>query len=269
MKNKKITFIGAGNMGGAILSGLITRNLVEASNVTVFDTYEPKLAEFEEKYKVNTEKDVSLAVKQADIVILAVKPNVMESVLQNITSSLKETVILVSIAAGVSIENIIKNTFDSVKVARIMPNTPAMVGEGMSSVSVNDKVTEEEANLVLEIFNSLGKAELVPESLIDAVTGLSGSGPAYVYMFIEALADGAVVEGMPRDKAYKFAAQTVLGAAKMVLETGMHPGALKDMVTSPGGTTIAAVKSLEANGLRNAVIEAVGAATQKSRDMKK
>lgn len=269
MKNKKITFIGAGNMGGAILSGIINKKIVQASNITVFDTNITKMEKFKEKYKVNIQKDVYLAVKEADIVILAVKPNVIESVLQNISDSLKETVILVSIAAGVSINNIEKNTFENIKIARIMPNTPAMVGEAMSSVSVNDKVTEEETDLVLEMFNNLGKAELLPESFIDVVTGLSGSGPAYVYMFIEALADGAVVEGMPRDKAYKFAAQTVLGAAKMVLETGIHPGELKDMVTSPGGTTIEAVKSLEFNGLRSSIIEAVGVATQKSRAMKK
>lgn len=269
MKNKKITFIGAGNMGGAILSGLLTKELVVKENITVFDTYAPKLVELSEKYGIFTEKNIEQAVEGADIVLIAVKPNVIESVLASIKNSLQRDVILISIAAGVSINKIVNATFDGVKVARIMPNTPAMVGAGMSSVSVNSFMTEEEANLVLDIFSSLGEAELVPESLTDVVTGLSGSGPAYVYLFIEALADGAVTQGMPRDKAYKFAAQTVLGSAKMVLETGEHPGVLKDMVTSPGGTTITAIRSLEKNNFRSAVIEAVVSATEKSKELGK
>ena len=269
MKNKNITFIGAGNMGGAILSGLINKKLVEVENITVFDAYAPTLNNLQEKYGVNITYNENLAVENADIVILAVKPNIIDEVLEKIKTNLKENVLLISIAAGVTIKKLEEKTFSSIKVARIMPNTPAMVGEAMSSVSVNNNVTNEEAELVVEIFNSLGKAEIVPEYLIDAVTGLSGSGPAYVYMFIEALADGAVVNGMPRDKAYKFAAQTVLGAAKMVLETEKHPGFLKDMVTSPGGTTIAAVRKLEEKGLRSAVIEAVTTATEKSKQMTK
>lgn len=267
MQNKKITFIGAGNMGGAILSGLLSKNLISTENITIFDTYKPKLQELKEKFGVNTDDVLENSVSEADIVLLAVKPNVVDSVLKSISNNLKRNVILVSIAAGVSINRIVEKTFEDIKVARIMPNTPAMVGEAMSSVSVSNNMTDEEINLVLKIFKSLGKAELLSESLIDSVTGLSGSGPAYVYLFIEALADGAVVEGMPRDKAYKFAAQTVLGAAKMVLETGKHPGELKDMVTSPGGTTIAAIRSLEENKFRASVMEAVITASQKSKNL--
>lgn len=269
MKEKKITFIGAGNMGGAIISGLITREMVGKEQVTVYDAYAPALEKMKNSYGVNISSSVTEAVRGADIVILAVKPNVIDEVLENIKAAMKRDVILVSIAAGITIERLVAKTFEGIKVARIMPNTPAMVGAGMSSVSVNEHVTAEEAELVVNIFDVLGKAELVAESLVDAVTGLSGSGPAYVYMFIEALADAGVLNGLPRDKAYKFAAQTVLGAAKMVLETGKHPGELKDMVTSPGGTTIEAVCALEENGLRSAVISAVNAATEKSKKMTK
>lgn len=267
MQNKKLTFIGGGNMGGAIIAGLLKDKMLAPKQVTVFDSYQPRLAELESLYAINTSSNVEEAVKEADIVVLAVKPNTVDKVLEDVKEYLKENVILVSIAAGISIKHLEEKTTSTIKVARIMPNTPAMVGEGMSSVSVNGNVSEEEANLVLTMFKSLGEAELLPESLIDAVTGLSGSGPAYVYLFIEALADGAVLNGMPRDKAYKFAAQTVLGAAKMVLETGKHPGELKDMVTSPGGTTIEAIRSLEENGLRATVISAVDAATKKSKEM--
>lgn len=173
---------------------------------------------------------------------------------------------LVSIAAGVTIAQM-EEIIGAHKIVRVMPNTPALVGEGMSSISPNGQVTEAEANEVKQLFESLGKAEQVPESMIDAVIGVSGSSPAYTYLFIEALADGAVAEGMPRPMAYEFAAQAVLGAAKMVLETKEHPGVLKDRVSSPGGTTIQAVKTLEENGFRAAVIKAVQAAADKSREM--
>ncbi len=156
-----------------------------------------------------------------------------------------------------------------IKIVRVMPNTPALVGEGMAAICPNDLVSKEETEEVISIFESFGKAEIVEEKLMDSVTAVSGSSPAYVYMFIEAMADAAVLEGMPRDKAYKFAAQAVLGSAKMVLETGMHPGALKDMVCSPGGTTIKAVATLEKHGFRNAIIEAMRDCAIKSKEMSK
>lgn len=269
MNNKTITFIGAGNMGGAIISGLISKNLVKKEQITVYDAYKAALEKAQSNYGVNISEDIAKAVKDADLVILAVKPNIIDSVLDSIKNDLKKDGILISIAAGVTIERLVEKTFAHIKVARIMPNTPAMVGEAMSSVSVNGHLSKEETDLIVSIFGVLGRAELVDESLIDAVTGLSGSGPAYVYMFIEALADAGVLNGLPRDKAYQFAAQTVLGSAKMVLETGKHPGELKDMVTSPAGTTIEAVKSLEKNSFRHAVIEAVTVASQKSKAMRK
>ena len=186
-----------------------------------------------------------------------------------IAPHVKSSCIIVSIAAGKTIAAIEKAFGKEIKLVRAMPNTPALVGEAMSALCVNAHITEAELSEVQAIFNSFGKAEVVPESLIDAVVGVSGSSPAYVYLFIEAMADAAVADGMPRAQAYKFAAQSVLGSAKMVLETGTHPGALKDAVCSPGGTTIEAVAVLEEKGLRNSVITAQRACVQKSKDMSK
>ena len=176
---------------------------------------------------------------------------------------------IVMIAAGQTIAVNEARFGRNIKIVRAMPNTPALVGEGMAALCANSYVTGEEKDEVREIFESFGKAEFVAENMMDVVAGVSGSSPAYVYMFIEALADGAVLQGMPRQQAYTFAAQAVLGSARMVLETGMHPGALKDMVCSPGGTTIEAVASLEQDGLRAAVIRAVDVCTEKSKAMSK
>lgn len=188
--------------------------------------------------------------------------------LPQIKDHLKPDCIVVSIAAGQPISNI-EAILGKIKLVRAMPNTPALVGAAMSALCPNDKVTAEEVKLIESLFNSFGRAEVVPESMMDAVVGVSGSSPAYVYMFIEAMADAAVADGMPRTQAYKFAAQSVYGAAKMVLETNTHPGVLKDAVCSPGGTTIAAVAKLEEKGLRDAVISAQRCCVAKSKDMGK
>ncbi len=213
--------------------------------------------------------DNKLVAKKSDILILAVKPNLYPIVINEIKDLVKDDVIIVTIAAGKSIESTEKSFGRELKLIRTMPNTPALVGEGMTAVCPNKLITDNDINEVSKLLNSFSKVEVVSESLIDAVTSVSGSSPAYVYMFIEAMADAAVLQGMPRDKAYKFAAQTVLGSAKMVLETGMHPGALKDMVCSPGGTTIEAVAELEAKGFRSAVISAMNKCYKKSQEMSK
>ena len=202
----------------------------------------------------------------ASILILAVKPFVFPKLLEDLKAQLNEQQLVVSIAAGVTIAQM-EEVLGQRKIVRVMPNTPALVGEGMTSISNNPHVTVEEAAEIQKLFESMGKAAQVPESMIDAVIGVSGSSPAYTYLFIEALADGAVAEGMTRQMAYEFAAQAVLGAAKMVLETKEHPGVLKDNVSSPGGTTIQAVKTLEENGFRAAVMKAVHAAAEKNRQM--
>ena len=267
--SKIIGFIGAGNMGQAILGGIVKAGLVASENIIMSDLYEPSLEKAKGNYNIEITTDNKLVAKKSDILILAVKPNLYPIVINEIKDLVKDDVIIVTIAAGKSIESTEKSFGRELKVIRTMPNTPALVGEGMTAVCPNKLITDNDINEVSKLLNSFSKVEVVGESLIDAVTSVSGSSPAYVYMFIEAMADAAVLQGMPRDKAYKFAAQTVLGSAKMVLETGMHQGALKDMVCSPGGTTIEAVAELEAKGFRSAVISAMNKCYKKSQEMSK
>lgn len=267
--NQKIGFIGSGNMGSAMIAGIRKAGLVKGNELMASAKSEKTLVSLKERYDILTTLDNKEVAAFADILFLAVKPYMFPEVIAEIKDSIKEDALIVSVAAGKTIKDI-ENCFGrKIKLLRAMPNTPAMVGEAMSSISPNENVTEEETKLVQEIFNSFGVSEVVKESLIDAVIGVSGSSPAYVYMFIEAMADAAVLGGMPRKQAYTFAAQAVLGSAKMVLETGIHPGELKDMVCSPGGTTIEAVAELEKQGMRNAVIEAMKACMDRSREMSK
>lgn len=266
----RYAFIGAGNMakamiGGILSSGLATPNCVLASNPSA-----PKLDALKEEFGIQTfQQDNAAAAVQADVLVLSVKPYLYETVIAEIRDVIQPETIVVMIAAGQTLAAN-ETRFDKpVKLVRVMPNTPALVGEAMSAVCFNANITPGDRNLVMAMLNSFGKAEEVPEKLMDAVTGVSGSSPAYVYLFIEAMADAAVLHGMPRKQAYTFAAQSVLGSAKMVLETGMHPGELKDNVCSPGGTTIEAVASLEANGLRAAVIDAIDTCVKKSQEMSK
>ncbi|MBX0355661.1 pyrroline-5-carboxylate reductase [Bacillus toyonensis] len=262
--NKQIGFIGCGNMGMAIIGGMINNNIVSSNKIMCSDLNTMNLKNASEKYGITTTTDNNEVAKNADILILSIKPDLYSSVINEIKEVIKNDVIVVTIAAGKSI-NSTEDTFDKkLKVVRVMPNTPALVGEGMSALCPNEMVTEKDLEDVLNIFNSFGQTEIVSEKLMDVVTSVSGSSPAYVYMIIEAMADAAVLDGMPRNQAYKFAAQAVLGSAKMVLETGIHPGALKDMVCSPGGTTIEAVATLEEKGLRTAIISAMQRCTQKS-----
>lgn len=267
--NKIIGFIGSGNMGKAMIGGIIKSNLVKPNQVIVSDLNESKLDEINREFGVITTTNSNEVAKKADILFLAIKPNVYDIVMKEIKQDLSKDTVIVTIAAGKTIQDIENVLGEDKKIVRTMPNTPALVNEGMSALCRNKNISEEELNNIKDIFKSFGKAEVVDEYLIDSVIGVSGSSPAYVFMFIEALADGAVIGGMPRDKAYKFAAQAVLGSAKMVLETGMHPGMLKDMVCSPGGTTIEAVRSLERSGFRASVIEAVVDCMRKSEEMTK
>lgn len=264
----KIGFIGTGNMGRAMVRGLAGAGLYDKTDILIYDRTFSVAEKLAAELGTTAVSDSSDLIRECQIIIFAVKPYVLPGLLAEKNTLLTGDKVIVSVAAGVSLCDIQTALGDdNRKIVRVMPNTPALVGAAMSSVTPNNAVSEAELAQVLAVFRSFGKAEVVPESLIDAVVGVSGSAPAYVYLFIEALADGAVLEGMPRAQAYEFAAQTVLGAAKMVLETGEHPGALKDMVTSPGGTTIAAVKVLEDTGFRAAVINAVAAAAQKNHEM--
>ena len=264
---KTIGVCGIGNMGQAIVKGLVASKAMAADQIYLYNIHREKAdALAKETGAVVVDSPLKLA-KLSHGLIMAVKPNMMEKAIHAVRDGLSSGTVLISIAAGLSLESLAGYAGEKTKIVRVMPNTPAMVGEGMASISSNGNVTPEETAGAVDIFSSFGKAEVVDEKLIDAVCGLSGSGPAYVYLFIEALADGAVREGMPRQMAYTFAAQTVLGAAKMVLETGTHPGALKDAVCSPGGTTIEAVRTLEEDGFRAAVMKAVSASAEKNRNL--
>ncbi len=261
-----IGFIGAGNMAGAIIGGIIKAGIYSPNDIIASDKSQDALSNLSEKFKIQTtDNNKESAIK--DVLVLAVKPQFLYNVIDEIKDILSPDTIVVSIAAGQSIEKIEKAFQKPVKLVRVMPNTPALVGESMSALTPNSKITDKDMGIITNIFKSFGKAEIVPENLMDAVTAVSGSSPAYVFMLIEAMADGAVKSGMPRNQAYTFAAQAVLGSAKMVLETDLHPGELKDMVCSPNGTTIEAVRVLEEKGFRAAVIDAMDECVKKSHSM--
>lgn len=263
----KIGFIGAGNMASAMMGGIIKKGIVSKDDIIASDQSEAARNAAKEKFGVSVTEDNIEVVKQADVLFLAVKPQFYETVILQIRQAATEQQLVVTIAPGQTLERV-KGLFDkNMKLIRTMPNTPAMVLEGITAVCPNANVSEQELATVLSVLNGFSQTEVVPEHLMDVVTSVSGSSPAYVFMFIEAMADAAVADGMPRAQAYKFAAQAVLGSAKMVLETGKHPGELKDMVCSPGGTTIEAVRVLEEKGMRSAVFEAMKACTRKSRGL--
>lgn len=266
---KKIGFIGGGNMASAIIGGILKAGIADKDHVMASCKTQASVERLEKQFGIKATTDNAEVASDADILFLAVKPNMFSTVIPEIKDRYNKEQILVSIAAGQTIAAIEKAYGQEIKLIRSMPNTPALVGEAMSALVPNAHVEKEELAEVLAIFESFGQAEVVSEHLMDAVIGVSGSSPAYVYMFIEAMADAAVADGMPRTQAYKFAAQAVLGSAQMVLETGEHPGKLKDAVCSPGGTTIEAVAKLEETGFRQSVIAAQRACVQKSKDMSK
>ena len=263
----KIGFIGSGNMAQAMIGGLLKAGLLDKASLMSSAASDKTIAAVAEKYGIKTTKDNKEVAAFSDILILAVKPNKYGEVIEEIKNAVTSETLIITIAAGITIEFVEKAFGKDLRVVRTMPNTPAMVGEGMTAVSFNKKVTEEDKATAISIFESFGKAEVIEEYLMDVVPAVSGSSPAYVYMFIEALADGAVLGGIPRAKAYKMAAQAVLGSAKMVLEAGKHPGELKDNVCSPAGTTIEAVYTLEQNNFRGTVIAAMESCTAKAKKM--
>lgn len=263
----KIGFIGTGNMGNAIIKGIIASKFNESKNINIFDLDKNKENNLVEEYGVTVQNDEIEITKNSDIIIIAVKPNIYPIVLEKIKNSVTNKKIILTIGAGISIKFVENIIGSDKKVVRTMPNTPAQVLQGMTAVSFNENILENEKNNIFMLLNSFGKSVEIEEKLMHVYTGISGSLPAYVYMFIEALADGGVLEGMPRDKAYEIISQTILGSAKMVLDTKKHPAQLKDEVTSPGGTTIEAVKVLENGNFRGTVIEAVRACTKKSKKM--
>lgn len=263
----KLGVIGLGNMANAMLGGIIKAGVVDKENICGADFSEAAAKATKEKLGINVENSNAAAIKDADYVILAVKPQVYEPVLAEIKGCLRENQVLISIAPGKTLSYLEEHLTSGQKIVRLMPNTPALVNEGCTGVCANANVTDAEMETVMALLNSFGKAYIVSEKQMDAVVAISGSSPAYVFMFIEAMADAAVAEGLPRKTAYEMAAQAVLGSAKMVLDTGKHPGELKDMVCSPAGTTIEAVGVLEDSGFRGAVIDAVRVCADKSRNL--
>lgn len=266
---KKIGFIGTGMMGTAMIKGIICAQIVNPSDIHVFDLDQVKLQALSGELGVNTETDSRELTKKCDFVILAVKPNVVKTVLDEIKDVFTSEKIFISIAAGIPLKTY-KNTLgDDRKVIRAMPNTPATIGEGMTLISFDNCVKDGEVKEAMKLLGSLGKVECMDEKLMSEVVALTSSSPAYIFMLIEAMADAAVLSGIPRQTAYRLASQAVSGSAKMVAETGKHPGELKDQVCSPAGTTIEAVAALEKYGFRNSIIEAMNECTKKARELGK
>lgn len=263
---RKIGFIGLGNMATAMIGGMLAKGLVQSDEIIGSARTDATMENVKRKYNIATVTKNADVAAQADILFLAVKPVFLDEVIAEIKHTMKPGALVVSIAAGRDLKYL-RDSFgiSGLKLVRCMPNTPALVLEGCTGICAGEEVPEEELDRVVELMASFGRASVVPERLMDVVVGVSGSSPAYVFMFIEAMADAAVAQGMPRKQAYEFAAQAVMGSARMVLETGKHPGELKDMVCSPGGTTIQAVKVLEEKGMRAAVMDAVDACIEKSR----
>ena len=268
LTNKKLGFVGGGNMAEAMVNGLITASFIEARNILVSDPISERLEYMHSEYKVRTTSDNRELVQKSDILVIAVKPQSVKKILKNFADLVDGEKLIVSVAAGVPI-SLIEEILDGksekkVPVVRTMPNTPALVQEGVTAICRSEHVTKTEMKIVHRIFEAIGRTVDVEEGHIDAVTGLSGSGPAYIFMIIEALSDAGVKMGLSREVANILTVQTVLGSAKLARESGKHPGELKDMVTSPGGTTISGLHALEEGGLRTTLMNAVENATRRS-----
>jgi len=261
--------IGGGVMAEAIISRLLQQEIYSPSKILVSEPQLQRREFWQEKYQVAVTKDNNEAVAAQEVILLAIKPQILDAVTKQLTLSdqPKNSPLIISILAGVSLSRL-ESAFPGYSVVRVMPNTPATVGEGISAIAIGSNVSNAQLQKAQQIFTAVGQVVEVSEYLMDAVTGLSGSGPAYIALMVESLADGGVAAGLPRVIAQKLAIQTVLGTATLLRESGLHPAELKDRVSSPGGTTIAGVTALEKGGFRSAVIEAVKAATQRSQELK-
>jgi len=268
LRNKKISLIGTGNMGEALLSGLISSGSSDPKNIICTDIREDRLKCIQEKYGVHTTSNNIKAVEASEIIIYAVKPQIIASVLRETASCLDMSKLIISIAAGVPLAAIESCLNKKLRLIRVMPNIAAFVKESASVIAAGGNATEEDIKLSLAIFDSMGRSIFIKENiLMDAITGLSGSGPAYIFLIVDAMADAGVKVGLSREDALFLSSQTVLGAAKLLIETKEHPGRLKDMVTSPGGTAIAGIHTLEKGGLRTTLINAVEVATKRSKEL--
>ena len=265
--NKKIGFIGCGNMGKSMISGIIASKKINIENILVSTKSISSKENIEKEFNINVTLNNKEVVKFSDILVLAIKPNMFKEVIAEIKDEIKKETIIISIAAGITIDNLESLIGEDYKIVRTMPNTPALVREAISAICYNKNVNNEDLDEVINIFNMFGKCEVLEEKYFHGFIALCGSSPAYVFMFIEAMADAAVKLGIPRNKAYKMAEQAILGSAKLALETGKHPGELKDMVCSPGGTTIEAVTELENGNFRSTIIKALEKCAEKSKNM--
>lgn len=255
-------------MGSALVKGAVKEGSIAANSVSVFDVIDSASKRLANEIKATIALSNDDLIDSCDAVLLCVKPQDTLKMLEGL-KPLTQSTLFISIAAGLKLLNFEESLGENARVIRVMPNTPALVGKGASAFSRGTRATDEDANFVMNLLGSVGKVLEVPEKQIDAITGLSGSGPAYIYTVIEALADGGVLVGLPKDKSLLLAAQTVAGAAEMVMQTGEHPASLRDQVTSPGGTTIAGLASLESGKLRATLIDAVRAATVRSEELGK
>lgn len=266
MIDRRVTFLGAGNMANAIIKGLLRAGLAK-DKVTATVRREEKKVELEAAHGIKVGFDNVAAAKDAEVIVLSVKPQALDKLLTQIAPAIDRSKLIVSVAAGVPIAALERRLGSGARIVRTMPNTPCLVGLGATALSAGEHATPEDLALATAMFDSVGLTTVVDEYQLDAVTGLSGSGPAYIFLIIEALSDAGVKVGLSRHQSLKLAAQTVLGSAKLLMETGQHPGQLKDQVTSPGGTAIAGLHTLEAGGLRTTLIDAVEAATKRAREL--
>lgn len=263
----KIGFIGLGNMAKAMIGGMLENQIVKAADIVGSARTQETRKSMQDAFGIEVREMNAAVAKETDVIILAVKPQFLQGVIEEIRDEVIPGKLVISIAAGKSLAWIEEAFGKEISLVRCMPNTPALVGAGCTGVCVNERVDQEQTEYSIKLMGSFGRASLVPEHLMDAVGAVSGSSPAYVFMFIEAMADAAVAAGMPRRQAYEFAAQAVYGSAKLVLESGKHPGELKDMVCSPAGTTIQGVRVLEEKGMRGAVIDALAATVEQSKKL--
>jgi pyrroline-5-carboxylate reductase len=264
-----IGFLGSGQMATALARGWLGAGLLDPARSRASDPYPEACSRFQQTTGVAAVADNREVVTRCDLLVLAIKPQTIDGLLAEVRPNLADRHLVVSIAAGVSLTKLATGLGGNRRIVRVMPNTPCLVGASAAGIAAGPSASRDDAALVERLFNAVGKAFVLPEHLLDAVTGLSGSGPAFVYVMIEALSDGGVRMGLPRDVATALAAQTVLGSAKMVLESGQHTGALKDAVASPGGTTIAGLHALERGGVRAALMDAVEAATRRAAELGK
>ena len=267
MKTKRLGFLGAGNMASALIQGLLHGDVLPASHILASDVKGDRLEQLSAEHGIRTTMDNHQLLRESDVVVLAVKPQVIDRVLTEVGGDVRPDQLVISVAAGVPVEALESRLPAGSRVVRSMPNTPATVQAGATAIAGGAHASVDDLRVARELFEAVGRVVVVEEALIDAVTGLSGSGPAYVMLIIEALADGGVKVGLHRDTALLLAAQTVFGSAKLLLETGEHPGRLKDMVTSPGGTAIAGLHTLESGALRKTLIDAVETASERAAEL--